>query len=68
MLIEPVTYVTQNGCFEVQEKWKFGLHSTEVTDGSIRFNPRLYSDPLCMVIQNTPETRNLIFRESTAAL
>ena len=46
MLTEPITYATQNGCFEVQEKLKVGLDSTEVTDGSIRFNPRLSSDPL----------------------
>ena len=46
MLIEPITCVTQNGCFELQEKVRVGLHSTEVTDASIPFNPRLSSDPL----------------------
>ena len=46
MLIEPITYVTQYGCFELQEKLRVGLHSAEVTDGSIPFNPRLSSDPL----------------------
>ena len=46
MLIEPITYVTQNGCFELQEKLRVRLHSTEVTDGSIPFNPRLSCDPL----------------------
>ena len=46
MLIEPITCVTQNGCFELQEKLRVGLHSTEVTDGSIPLNPRLSSDPL----------------------
>ena len=46
MLIEPITCVTQNGCFELQEKLRVGLHSTEVTDASIPLNPRLCSDPL----------------------
>ena len=46
MLIETITYVTQNGCFELQEKLRVGLHSTEVTDGSIPSNPTLSSDPL----------------------
>ena len=46
MLIEPITYATQNGCLELQEKLTVGLHSTEVTDGSIPFNPRFSSDPL----------------------
>ena len=31
---------------ELQEKLRVGLHSTEVTDGSILLNPRLSSDPL----------------------
>ena len=31
---------------ELQEKLRVGLHSTEATDGSIRFNLRLSSDPL----------------------
>ena len=31
---------------ELQEKLRVGLHSTEVTDGSIPHNPRLSSDPL----------------------
>ena len=31
---------------ELQEKLRVGLHSTEVTDGSIPLNPRLSSDPL----------------------
>ena len=46
MLIEPITCVAQNGCFELQEKLRVGLHSTEVTDASIPSNPRLSSDPL----------------------
>ena len=46
MLIETITYVTQNGCFELQEKLRVRLHSTEVTDGSIPSNPTLSSDPL----------------------
>ena len=46
MLIETITYITQNGCFELQEKLRGGLHSTEVTDGSILVNPTLSSDPL----------------------
>ena len=46
MLIEPITCVTQNGCFELQEKVRVGLHSTEVTGGRIPFNPRLSNDPL----------------------
>ena len=31
MLIEPITGVTQNGWFELQEKLRVGLHLTEVT-------------------------------------
>ena len=46
MLIELITYMTQNCCFEIQEKLWLGLHSTEVSDSSIPFNPRLSSDPL----------------------
>ena len=46
MLIEPITYTTQNDCFELQEKLRVGLHSTEVADGSIPLNLRLSSDPL----------------------
>ena len=46
MLIEPNTYATQNGCSDLQEKLRVGLHSTEVTDGNIPINLRLSSDPL----------------------
>ena len=30
---------------QLQEKLRVGLHSTEVTDGSIPFSPMLCSDP-----------------------
>ena len=46
MFIEPITYATQNGFYELQEKLTVRLHSTEVTDGSIPLNLRLSSDPL----------------------
>ena len=46
MLVEPITCVAQNGYFELQEKLRVGLHSTEVTDASILSNPRLSNDPL----------------------